>query len=119
MHEKLRMGFTILEIMIVVSIIGLLAAISIPSFVKARRNSQKTTCMKNMREIVSASDQWAMEYRKAKGTAFTWDDIRPYLKEIPVCPAGGTYDELGVGEDLYCTIHDWRNDNPEYNGWRP
>jgi prepilin-type N-terminal cleavage/methylation domain-containing protein len=83
-------GFTLVEIMIVVVIIGLLAGIAIPMFVRARSTSQKNACINNLREIFGASQQWALEYHEAPGAVVTFPDVQPYLKDAIVCPAGGT-----------------------------
>jgi prepilin-type N-terminal cleavage/methylation domain-containing protein len=96
-------GFTLVEIMMVVAIIGLLAAIAIPSFVHARAKSQATACINNLRQIESAVQEMAIEKGKRVGDTVTYpDDITPYIKlnsagSIPVCPAGGTYSLLTVG----------------------
>ena len=96
-------GFTLVEILIVVAIIGLLAAIAIPSFVHARSKSQATACINNLRQIESAVQQFALEKGKHIGDTINYpDDITPYLKlnsvsSIPSCPAGGEYHLLTVG----------------------
>jgi prepilin-type N-terminal cleavage/methylation domain-containing protein len=85
-----RTGFTLLEIMIIVSIIGLLAAIAVPAFIKARTRSQTTVCINNLRQIAAATDQWALELKKSPTSPVSEADVTPYLKQVAVCPAGGT-----------------------------
>ncbi len=92
MKQRREKGFTLVEIMIVVLIIGILMAIAVPNFIKARTNSQNATCISNLRRIESAKEQWAMEFKKASTDTPVSTDISPgYLKTYPVCPTSGTY----------------------------
>ncbi len=68
-----------MEIMIVVAIIGLLAAIAIPNFVRARQTAQTNTCINNLRQIDAAKQQWALEKGKSGSDTPVDTDIQPYL----------------------------------------
>lgn len=74
-----RSGFTLVEIMIVVAIIALLAAIAVPGFLRARKRAQGTTMKNDLRLIDAAKDQYAIEFNKANTTPL-WDDLTPYFK---------------------------------------
>jgi len=76
--------------MIVVAIIGMLAAIAIPNFVKARTTAQKSACINNLRQLDGAIQEFALENKKATSDAVTLQDCTPYLKNSVVCPAGGS-----------------------------
>ncbi len=88
-NQSRKGGFTLVEIMIVVAIIGLLATIAVPNFVKARTNAQMNACITNLRQIDGAVQTWATETRQGDTSQPTWDDIKGYLKGAVICPSGG------------------------------
>jgi prepilin-type N-terminal cleavage/methylation domain-containing protein len=101
-----RSAFTLVEIMIVVAIIGLLAAIAIPNFIKAREASQKNACIANLKQIDGAKNTWALEQKKVNADVPVDSDLfgtTLYIREKPSCPANGTYNLLSVVEKPTCT----------------
>jgi len=81
MHHKFsRSGFTLVEIMIVVAIIALLASIAVPNFLRARKRSQASKILEDLRQLDNATDEYAMENNKTTGMNPTFNDLRNYLK---------------------------------------
>lgn len=95
--------------MIVIVIIGLLAAIAIPNLIKARATSQRNACSANLRQIHSAINTWALETHKASGDPVVEAEVfgsTNFVKGIPRCPGGGSYNYYDVGDPIQveCTL---------------
>jgi prepilin-type N-terminal cleavage/methylation domain-containing protein len=84
-------AFTLVEIMVVVAIIALLASIAVPNFLRARKRSQATRCLEDLRIIDGSIDQYAIENNKAGGAGANWTDVQAYLKTGSVL-----YNSLGT-----------------------
>lgn len=109
-RNKRNRGFTLVEIMIVVLIIGILMAIAVPNFIRARESSRRNSCIANLKQMDSAKEQWAMDNRAASGATVNMSDLtgaNGYLKGPaagPTCPAGGTYTVNNVGTNPACSL---------------
>jgi prepilin-type N-terminal cleavage/methylation domain-containing protein len=93
--NKRRGGFTLVEIMIVVAIIALLAAIAVPNFMRARKRSQASRMLEELRLIDQAQDQYAVETNKGAGATINWTDVQAYLKKGSALYNSGGLDMLG------------------------
>ena len=105
--KKQNKGFTLVEIMIVVAIIALLAAIAVPSFMNARTKSMQSSCQNNLRLIDGAIQQYALDNSNALATAMTQlVGTNAYIKDTPVCKGGGAYTlPANLGAKTSCSIH--------------
>jgi prepilin-type N-terminal cleavage/methylation domain-containing protein len=102
-----RRGFTLIEIMITVAIIGLILGIALPAFVKSRTQARRQVCIENISQIESAKQQWGLEAGKKEGDAPAEGDLvgaNLYMKRMPECPGAGTYDLKSIGTVTTCTL---------------
>jgi prepilin-type N-terminal cleavage/methylation domain-containing protein len=100
-------GFTLVEIMIVVAIVGLLSAIAVPNFVKARTSSRKNICIGNLRQMENAKTVWANETGKNGSSTPADSDLfgsDRYIRLKPACPGGGTYTIPTVDLKVTCNL---------------
>lgn len=96
MHEKkiCKSGFTLVEVMIVVAIVGLLAAIGVRNYISARMTAQRNVCITNLKQLDAAKQQWAADTNQGLTSTPANSDLfgaSLYLKTNVVCPTGGSY----------------------------
>lgn len=95
-------GFTLMELMIVVAIIGLLAIMALPSFAASRTKSQRTLCINNLHQISSGKDRYALD-KMGKAPATLADIVPDYMNHTPICPNLGAYRVRRLGRDPVCS----------------
>lgn len=112
-HFRNEKGFTLIELMVVILIIGILVAIAIPVFNNARASAQTNACKASMRTVEGAIETWRADN---PGSAYptTWGGVTGalvsgYIKKTPVCPAAGTYSVASGGDSvppvISCSVH--------------
>lgn len=98
-------GFTLVEIMIVVAVIGIMASIALPNFAKARATAQQKACIKNLTVLDQTKQQWGFENKKQATATPTVAQIRAYFGQsrMPTCPSRGTYTLQRLDRNPTCT----------------
>lgn len=103
----LRTGFTLVEILIVILIIGILLSVALPGFMRAREGANARNCVSNLKQILSAKERWAMDNNRGAADEPALSDLAgpgKYIKATPVCPENGTYTVGALGTPPTCSV---------------
>ena len=104
-RQKGSGGYTLIEILIVVMIIGILLAIAVPSMFNASERARANACRANLRQIQAAKEQWAMATNQRATATPAWDDLVPtFMQQQPSCPSGGNYTIGNMSTNPTCDI---------------
>ena len=106
-NAKSTSAFTLIEIMVVITIIGVLAAMAVPNILESVEKSRCETCVINLKNIEGAKVRWAAEHRKLSTETPSNDDLfgkGKYIRDILVCPSGGTYSLNPVDDRPTCSV---------------
>lgn len=106
MNAKRRESFTLVEIMIVVAIIAVIAALAFPSFIKSRQTARQNSCINNLWQIDSAKEQAALTFKWQANSLPTTTVVNSYIKgnTTPLCPSSGIYTYEAIGTNPVCSI---------------
>ena len=92
-----RAGFTLVEVMMVISILGMLVTVAVPQWMKGRENARRSTCLTNLKKIDEFKEQYAFAHNKLSGDTCSFSDM-------PIRQSGGTYNFKAIGEAPTCSF---------------
>ena len=103
--KRKEQGFSLVEVMVVVGILGLLMAVAMPNFLRSRREARARACVANLKQIESAKERWCISSQAGMDTDVFMTDIVPdFLRMTPSCSADGTYSVGTMAEDPTCSV---------------
>jgi prepilin-type N-terminal cleavage/methylation domain-containing protein len=106
MRSRQQSGMTLIEVLTVVSIVGLLAVLALPNYQQSRGRAARTACIDNLRLIEGAKHQWALDFRKSSADTPLDADLfgsSAYVRAKPACPADGDYILNPVSTPAVCS----------------